>query len=309
MPHKIHSVPTPRAGGLVIFLVTLAAGAVTGSLWQQPLRSMFLGSVIILGIGIWDDIRGIGAITKVAGQLLAALVLVQGGVAVQILHTPPADLALTLFWVVGITNAYNLVDSMDAEALGLAGLAAAFLMLATANTGQEIPAILSATLVGTCGGLLYFNVTPARLFLGDSGSQLLGFWLAALGIIFTPARSVPQLSSWFVPILVMIVPILDTTLVTFSRLRSRVPFYQGNRDHTYHRLAALGISPQRAVLIIHLASAAAGCLAFIALGLPPLWANLVFAVVLVAGIIAMVWLGRIKVGYSAPVAERGRHST
>lgn len=292
LPHKIHTVPTPAAGGMVLLVTILVAGTLTGALWQQPLRSVVLGSLIIFSIGLWDDIRGVGAITKVAGQFLAALVLLQGGVAIQMLHTPLADTALTLFWVIGITNAYNLVDSMDGEALGLAGLAAAFLMLATASTGQEGPAVLSAVLVGACGGLLYHNIAPARLFLGDSGSELLGFWLAALGIVFTPARSVPQLSSWFVPILVMIVPILDTTLVTLSRLRSRVPFYQGNRDHTYHRLTAMGIAPQRAILIIHLTSAAAGCLAFIALALPPLWANAIFAMAVTLGMAAVVWLAR-----------------
>ncbi len=295
LPHKIHSVATPRAGGIVLLVTIGLAGTLSGTLWQQPLRSIFLGSLIIVGLGIWDDARGMNAVTKVIGQALAAVVLLRGGVAIQMLHTLWADTALTLFWVVGITNAYNLVDSMDGEALGLGCLAAAFLMLATAGTGQEGPAVLSAIVVGACAGLLYYNVTPAKLFLGDSGSQQLGFWLAALGIVFTPSRSVPQLSSWFVPILVMIVPILDTTMVTVSRFRSNVPFYQGNRDHTYHRLTALGVQPQRAVLIIHLASAAAGCLAFIALELPPLWANAVFGSSVLIGMAAIFWLGRTKV--------------
>jgi len=291
LPHKIHAVATPRAGGMILFITIVVVGSVTGILWQPPLRSIFLASVIIFGLGIWDDARNMGAVTKVTGQVLATLLLMQGGVAVQILHIPVADTALTLIWVVGVTNAYNLVDSMDGEAIGLAGLAAAFLMLATTNTGQESPAVFSALLIGACGGLLYHNVTPARLFLGDSGSQLLGFWLAALGIIFTPAQTVPQLSSWFVPILIMIVPILDTTMVTASRLRSRVPFYQGNRDHTYHRLVALGVPPLRAVLSTHVASAVAGCLAFIALELPPLWANCVFFVAVALGLAAVLWLG------------------
>ncbi len=295
LPHKIHAVATPRAGGIALLITILLAGALSGALWQQPLLSIFLGSLIIFGIGVWDDARGMNAVTKFAGQALAALVLLRGGVAIQMLHTPWADTALTLFWVIGITNAYNLVDSMDGEALGLAALAAAFLMLATAGTGQEGPAVISAVLVGACAGLLFYNVTPAKLFLGDSGSQQLGYWLAALGIIFTPSRTVPQLSSWFVPILIMIVPILDTTMVTISRLRSKVPFYQGNRDHTYHRLVALGVQPQRAVLIIHLASMAAGCLAFIALDLSPMWANAVFGAVLIIGMSAVFWLGRREV--------------
>jgi len=121
LPHKIHALPTPSAGGMVLLATILIAGTLSGALWQQPLRSIFLGSLIIFGIGIWDDARGLNAITKLAGQFLAALVLLRGGVAVQMLHTPIADTVLTLFWVVGVTNAYNLVDSMDSEALAWRG--------------------------------------------------------------------------------------------------------------------------------------------------------------------------------------------
>jgi UDP-GlcNAc:undecaprenyl-phosphate GlcNAc-1-phosphate transferase len=294
LPHKIHAVATPRAGGMVILVTILFVTVLTG-VWQDPpVRAILLGGAIIFGLGAWDDARGMSAITKVIGQVLAALVLMSSGVAVQMLHSPVADSTLTVFWVVGVTNAYNLVDSMDGEAIGLAGLAAAFLMLATMSTGQEGSVVLSAILVGTCAGLLYYNVTPARLFLGDSGSQLLGFALAALGIVFTPSRTVPQLSSWFVPILIMIVPILDTTMVTASRLRRRVPFYKGNRDHTYHRLVAIGVPPLRAVLTIHLASVLAGCLAFVAIGLAPMWANSIFFAVVGAGLAAAFWLSRAK---------------
>jgi UDP-GlcNAc:undecaprenyl-phosphate GlcNAc-1-phosphate transferase len=290
LPHKIHTVPTPRAGGLVLLIAVLVVGAATGVLLQPPLRTIFLASLAVFAAGLWDDAKGIGALPKLAGQVLGGIILLQGGVAIQFLHNPPIDSALTLFWVVGITNAYNLVDSMDGQAIGLAGLAAAFLMLATMGGRQENSAAFAAILVGACAGLAFYNITPARLFLGDSGSQILGFWLAGLGIIFTPSPLIPQLSSWFVPILLMLVPILDTTLVTTSRLRSRRPFYVAGRDHTYHRLVAMGVEPMHAVLTILLASAAAGCLAFIALALPPVWANLVFLAALVAGCTAILWL-------------------
>ena len=292
--YKIHVVATPRAGGMVLVFTVLAAGSLVGVLWQRPLSWIFLASLIIFAFGVFDDTRGLRAATKLVGQVLAVVILMQGGVVVQIFHSYIANAALTVFWVVGVTNAYNLVDSMDGEALGLAGLAAGFLALAMTGTGQQQPALFSAILVGACAGLLLYNVTPARLFLGDSGSQLVGFWLAALGIIFTPSQTVPPLSSWFVPILIMIVPILDTTLVTGSRLGLRLPVYRGNRDHTYHRLAALGIAPQRAVLVTHLASALAGCLAIIALNLPPLWANLIFFGALAVGLASILWLARTR---------------
>jgi UDP-GlcNAc:undecaprenyl-phosphate GlcNAc-1-phosphate transferase len=290
--YKIHAAPTARAGGLVLFVTVILIGAVTGTLLDPGIRTIFLASLAIFAVGIWDDAKGISAVTKLCGQFIAGLILIQGGGAVQFLHYPPVDYALTLFWVIGITNAYNLVDSMDGQAIGLAGIAAFFLMLATMNGSQASSAAFAAILIGACAGLAYYNLTPARLFLGDSGSQLLGFWLAGLGIIYTPARSVPQLSSWFVPILLMIVPILDTTLVTTSRLRSGLPFYVANRDHTYHRLVALGVAPLHAVIIVLLASVAAGCLAFIALAMPPLWANAIFAATLVAGLVVIIWMER-----------------
>lgn len=290
--YKIHAIPTARAGGLVLFITVLAVGAITGTLLNPAIRTIFLASLAILATGIWDDAKGISALTKLCGQFIAGLILIQGGGAVQLFHYPPVDYALTLFWVIGITNAYNLVDSMDGQAIGLAGIAALFLMLATMNVGEGGSAAFAAVLIGACAGLAYYNLTPARLFLGDSGSQLLGFWLAGLGILYTPARSVPPLSSWFVPILLMLVPILDTTLVTTSRLRSGLPFYMANRDHTYHRLVALGVAPLHAVVLVLLASVLTGCLAFIALAMPPVWANAIFFGALAAGFVAILWMER-----------------
>jgi UDP-GlcNAc:undecaprenyl-phosphate GlcNAc-1-phosphate transferase len=127
------------------------------------------------------------------------------------------------------------------------------------------------------------------LFLGDSGAQLLGFTLAALALSYNPPNLV-QASSWFVPILFFSIPIFDTTLVTVSRLRRNLPIYKANRDHTYHRLAALGMSPQLSVLSMHLAAILIDCLAFVALSLPPLWANTLFGLILLSGFFAILWL-------------------
>src|SRR3972149_3753355 len=126
--------------------------------------------------------------------------------------------------IVGITNAFNFVDSMDGLALGLAGIAAAFFMLVTIDSAQPILAALSAVVFGATIGAYFFNAAPARMFLGDSGSQLLGFLLAAIGIAYTPASAgLPQGVTWFTPILVLGVPIFDMGLVVISRLRSRRP--------------------------------------------------------------------------------------
>jgi UDP-GlcNAc:undecaprenyl-phosphate GlcNAc-1-phosphate transferase len=287
--HKIHKSPMPRAGGLIIFIVLVLGGAVSGVLFSRPVAPIILASVIILAFGIWDDINGILAPWKVLGQALATLFLISQGIQVQFLGNAFLDLFITFFWVIGITNAFNLVDSMDGLAVGLGAITAIFLMIGTFLAGQESLTLLSAILLGACIGVFYFNYSLSRLFLGDSGAQLLGFTLAALALSYNPPNLV-QASSWFVPILFFSVPIFDTSLVTISRLRRNLPIYKANRDHTYHRFAALGISPQLSVLSMHLTAILIDCLAFVALSLPPLWANTLFGLILLSGFFAILWL-------------------
>jgi UDP-GlcNAc:undecaprenyl-phosphate GlcNAc-1-phosphate transferase len=287
--HKIHKSPMPRAGGLIIFFVLVLGGAVSGILISRPVAPIILASVIILAFGIWDDINGILAPWKMLGQALATLFLISQGIQVHFLGNTFFDLFITFFWVIGITNAFNLVDSMDGLAVGLGAITAIFLMIGTFFAGQESLTLLSAILLGACIGVFYFNYSLSRLFLGDSGAQLLGFTLAALALTYTPPNLV-QASSWFVPILLFSIPIFDTTLVTISRLRRNLPIYKANRDHTYHRFAALGMSPQLSVLSMHLAAILIDCLAFVALSLPPLWANTLFGLILLSGFFAILWL-------------------
>jgi UDP-GlcNAc:undecaprenyl-phosphate GlcNAc-1-phosphate transferase len=199
------------------------------------------------------------------------------------------NIAITLLWVVGITNAYNFVDSMDGLAVGLAAQAAAFFMLVTFDSGQADLSQLSAVWLGACIGCFFYNASPARFFMGDSGSQFLGFFLASLAIAYNPP-GFEQLASWYVPILLMGVPIFDITLVVYSRLRHKQPIYKGARDHSYHRLVKLGMSSNRAVLTMHITALLLGCLAFIALELPPLTANIVFVTVLAVGISTLIFL-------------------
>jgi UDP-GlcNAc:undecaprenyl-phosphate GlcNAc-1-phosphate transferase len=137
--------------------------------------------------------------------------------------------------------------------------------------------------------LYFFNITPAQLFLGDSGAQALGFFVAAAALAYTPV-GLPPATSWFVPILLLAIPIFDTTLVTVSRLRRKLPVYKAHLDHTYHRLVALGLSPLRAVLTIHLVAILIDCLAFVAMSLSPLKANILFGMILLAGGVVILFL-------------------
>ncbi len=290
-PHKQHHNAIPVAGGITIALSVIAI-----ALWQDFLtipstKALLLSSSLVFVFGVWDDIRELPPLVKMGGQILATLLLMYLGVQVLMFQQNWLNLLVTLLWVVGITNAYNFVDSMDGLALGLAALSAAFFMLVTYDSGQVELSLLSAAILGTSIGCFFYNASPAVFFLGDSGAQFLGFLLASLAIAYNPP-GFEQLSSWYVPILLMGVPIFDITLVVISRLRRKRPVYRGAQDHTYHRLVALGMSSNRAVLSMHIAALLLGCLAFIGLGLPPLLANALFLSTVLLGVIGIVYLER-----------------
>ena len=283
---KIHKRATYRAGGLLLFFALLAGIALL-RLWQDAsIRSLMLAALPVFVFGLIDDRASLSALWKLVGQMASAVLLILLGIQTQLhthLHLPVvADWAITLLWVVGVTNAFNLVDSMDGLAVGLAGIALTFFLFGMWDSAQLVWLQFCSLLLGIIAIVYYLNAHPAQIFLGDSGAQLLGFLLAGLGILYTPPN-LPQASSWFVPILILGVPIFDTTLVTISRLRRRRSISEGGLDHTYHRLVALGMPPTRAVLAIHLAALFLGSTALIALNQAPLVANGLFVAILLLG--------------------------
>ncbi|MBI9043078.1 MAG: undecaprenyl/decaprenyl-phosphate alpha-N-acetylglucosaminyl 1-phosphate transferase [Anaerolineaceae bacterium] len=300
-PHKLHKKPTPFAGGmtLVFSYFILAAGF---NLFQnQEISDLSIPIIIIFLIGFVDDIIGLSAPVKLLGQLSASLLVIWSGTSIHILEDSNfflggshqvfiwLDYLITILWLVGITNAFNLVDSMDGLATGLAGWALGFFMLAAFESTQFTIAVFSALLLGISIGILFFNNYPAKMFLGDSGAQTYGFILAFLGIAYDPLGSF-QRSSWFIPILLLGVPIFDTTLVTISRIRRGVPFYIGSNDHTYHRLRKMGLESQRAVQLIQISAFSLECLAFIAVSKTPFLANLIFFLCVGLGVICLIVL-------------------
>jgi UDP-GlcNAc:undecaprenyl-phosphate/decaprenyl-phosphate GlcNAc-1-phosphate transferase len=299
--HKKHMRPTPIAGGIVL-LLSVAVLVPVFHLYNKDIFPLLIAVLIVFIFGLWDDAKGLGAPLKLTGQILASIFLIASDVSVHFLEGLSIpwldgnmlivlDWGVTIFWFVGITNAFNLVDSMDGLAVGIAGIAFTFFMIMALVAQQTSLAIFSACLLGICIGLFAFNVSPAWLFLGDSGAQTLGFILAAVAMIYTP-HNLPQASSWFVPILVLGVPVFDTTLVVASRLLRHRPVFQGDLTHTYHRLIALGLDPYRAVLAIHLTTLVLSLLAFVALSLPPLEATLIFCGAVLSGVILLIILVR-----------------
>ena len=304
-PHKQHKFPTPLAGGMALVLALIVLVSVFGLFADKELLSVLAASVVIFGFGLWDDAYGMSAPVKIVGQTIAVVILIASGLYIRIFEyqgffiggAGPVYRAMnyivTWLWVVGITNAFNLTDSMDGLSVGLSGWALAFFTLATFDSGQLSLSLFSALLLGICLGISYFNRHPAKLFLGDSGAQTLGFFLAAIGILYTPVGAY-QTSSWFVPILLVGVPIFDTSLVFFSRLRRKQAFYQSGCDHTYHRLVKRGMDSGRAVLTMHFAALILECVAFVAVSLSPLLANSVFVFCLLVGVVLFFVLDAIK---------------
>ncbi len=297
LPHKKHAAPTPLAGGIALVLTLLVGGLVLNFSMTRELWNILLPALIIFAVGLWDDFKRLPPWIKLAGQILAGVLLIALGTSVNIVPggllglklSRVLDWLITLFWVIGITNAFNLIDSMDGLVLGASGLSLAFLTLVTLGSPQVSLLRLLALLLGVCGGLYFYNRTPAKLFLGDSGAQTIGFLLAAVGIQFTPGTH-PIGSSWFIPILIFGLPIFDTTLVTFSRLRRRTPFYSAGLDHTYHRLVQKGLDNSRAVFVMHMTTVVLGCIAFIALQLEPIYATIIFGLTCAVGLALILWL-------------------
>ncbi len=290
-PHKLHHTAVPIAGGIVIFSTVVLVGIIGEVLQLPDVWPILVPAGIIFAFGLLDDAKGLSVLWKLSGQALATILLIQLGTQVLLFQINWLNIAVTFLWIVGITNAYNFVDSMDGLATGLAGLAAAFFMLVTFDSGQIELSLFSAVLLGACVGSYFYNSAPARFFLGDSGSQFLGFGLASLAIAYTPDGFLRS-QSWFIPILLVGVPVFDTVLVVVSRLRRKQPFYMGKLDHTYHRLVALGLASSRAIVTMHLAALLLGFLAFIALPLPPVQGNLIFFFCFLTGIGLIIYLDR-----------------
>ncbi|MBK9925003.1 MAG: undecaprenyl/decaprenyl-phosphate alpha-N-acetylglucosaminyl 1-phosphate transferase [Anaerolineales bacterium] len=288
-PHKTHKNPVPKAGGIAIMFAVFLITVGGGKLFTGDIFPILLASIPIFLFGIWDDAKGLSAGWKLLGQCIASAILIWQGIYIRMLPHPSLNIALTFFWLIGMTNAFNLVDSMDGLVVGLTAIAGAFFVLVTVDANQSDLTYLSATLLGSCVGMFFFNSVPAKAFLGDSGAQFLGFVLASVALAYTPP-GLPQPSSWFVPILLLSIPIFDTTLVVYSRLRQKVPIYKAGHDHIYHRLIELNMSPTQAVTAMHVSAILVGCLAFIALPLHPVWANTIFISAIFGGCFVILWL-------------------
>jgi len=290
---KHHPQPIPLLGGVAIW------GAVIGSLLLFPerrelveLTGIMIGASWISFWGLWDDRFGLSPFSKFLVQLSAAAILIAVGIQVSLPVPFWTNIILTLFWVVGITNAFNLLDNMDGLSSGVAAVAAGWFTLLAAINGQYLVGGLAASVFGACLGFLIYNFNPARIFMGDSGSLFLGFLMSVLGIKLRFPANVNWVT-WMVPIVVLGVPIFDTSLVVISRLRRKKnPFTTPGTDHLSHRLHDSGWSRRETVLLICLVGCGLGGVAIFVSLASPMAAYAIAGSIGVASTVAIVWLER-----------------
>lgn len=298
-PRKIHLEPIPLLGGVAIYTAVLVASLISyhGQAFSRIL-GILAGATFLLLVGTLDD-RGLlhHQVKLFAAMPLAALIVLASGIRAQVFSmilpgrfSSLADSALTIFWITGITAAFSILDYMDGVCAGIAAIASLFLAILAILNRQVLPITFAAAVFGAALGFLRWNFTPAKIFMGDGGAMLLGFLLATLALTLRVSAVSPN-AAFLAPILVLGVPIFDTGLVSFSRLRrGLVPFATPGKDHTGHRLANLGLGTRSSVLIMYAMGIACGSLAILCTRMSSGWLSILAASILLgfAGAVALL---------------------
>lgn len=262
---KIHSEPVPYLGGLSIFIAFLIASLI-GLFYlppnqldtRTPIFGLFISLIIIFLLGIADDIRGLNAPVKFTVQIVASIILWHCGGRIELVTNPlGADIHLgffslpfTLLWLVGVTNAINLIDGMDGLAGGVSFIASFTLLLISLIEGEFVIAVLMAAVAGSTLGFLRYNFPPASIFMGNTGAMVLGFLFASTAVITRYKAEVAL--TLLIPILALGIPILDTLLAIIRRAYHGKPLFQADREHLHHRLLGLGLSQRQVVFFVYI---------------------------------------------------------
>lgn len=304
-----HEVPTALYGGVAIAVAAVATAV--GFNWMalaslSPAVAILGTAALLFGVGLVDDARGIGPVGKFILQLGCGSILIVAGIVYPLTPWEPVNVIVTLFWFVGIVNALNLLDNMDGVAAGVAAVAALTLAAFFAMAGSGTLALLGLATAGAAGGFLIFNFKPASIFMGDAGSLFLGAMLAGLGAAYPIAGGSDGPSALLVPALILLVPILDTVLVTVTRTLNNRRISVGGRDHSTHRLVAMGFSESGAALLLYGLGFTAAGVAWGVRSIDPaagLWLGLVF---LTGALVFTGYLGRLHQYQDGGPAERRR---
>ena len=266
-PRKVHLEPIPLLGGLAMYAGVILAivFALDGPARAQSV-GIVTGATLVAAVGFLDDRGWLHHQVKLfVGMPVAACILLLTGVHAQVFSVilpgrwaGVLDGALTIFWIVGITASFSIFDHMDGLCAGIAAMASFFFALLAYLNGQALVTVLAAAVLGAATGFLRWNFKPAKIFMGDGGAMFLGFLMAALGLKLRLVHA-SNLSGWLAPVLILAVPIFDTTLITISRSRrGLLPFATPGKDHAAHRLANIGLGQRGAVLMLYFFGALGG---------------------------------------------------
>lgn len=265
---KVHQVSIPRLGGLAIYI-----GYMVSLLYSvkdiSSVKGLIIGSVILVAVGIWDDVKQIGPKTKLLGQIVAASMLPIFDNAIHfisigdhMLYLEYLSIPLTVFWIVGFTNIVNLIDGLDGLAAGISLIACIAICIVTLQMGQVDLACITLALAGAACGFLRYNFNPAKIFMGDTGSMLLGYTMAAISVMGSVKTAATV--GLVVPVIVLGLPILDTLFAIVRRRINGRPVFQPDKGHLHHRLLAMGLTQKQAVLLMYAITAVLGCVSIVA---------------------------------------------
>ena len=289
-----HKRPTAMLGGVAIFAATTIVYFSFVPITHDSLVVLG-GSAFLFLVGLIDDLITVRPYQKLIGQLIGAGILISFGLKLPLTGYEIVDIWITVFWVVGITNAINLLDNMDGLAAGISAIAAISLAVNFAANGSMAEVLFISAFVGALLGFLVFNSNPASIFMGDCGSMFVGFFLSGAVLLNqTGGRSRGIVAVIAVPVLVLFVPIFDTTFVTILRKLRGQPASQGGRDHTSHRLVALGLSERSAVWMLYAFAVAAGVLAWLVSRLQNTQSMALIALFVIVLVIIGVYLSKVK---------------
>ena len=305
---RMHNHPIPRMGGLAIFFGFMLSVLVFLPLSEQ-LRSMLMGAVIIVILGIFDDIYALSAKLKFAVQIAAALIAVLGGNRILFLSNPNVfssepfwelgwlSYPISILWIVGITNAVNLIDGLDGLACGVSTISSMTLLVIALIVSEPEVAVLMAALAGACIGFLPYNLNPAKIFMGDTGSTFLGFILASVSI--QGLFKFHMIISFAVPFLMLGLPIFDTCFAILRRVAKGQSPMAPDRGHIHHRLIDMGFTQKQAVATLYIISAILGLSAVVLTTSGTAKAMLFLMALCLAGAFA----GKLFLGHSHPKDE------
>lgn len=297
---KVHTKLMPRMGGLGIFCGFMAGAIFYGGISGRTI-GLLLGTTIVFAVGIIDDIKCIKPSVKLLGQLIAALVFVAFGGYIKYLTNPFGGniiyldylgIPITLLWLVGISNAVNLIDGLDGLAGGVSAISAFTMAVVSLTTGQNLTAALCICLACATLGFLKYNFNPASIFMGDSGSLTLGFVLAALAI--SGCAKGATIVALLVPILILGIPIFDTFFAIFRRAKEHKPIFQPDKGHLHHRLLAMGLSHKQTALIIYAITMFMSFVAILMTMIPTWVAMLILIIFIILLLLGAGKLGIIK---------------